>query len=186
MAVNKIVYAGNSLIDLTDDTVTADKLSEGITAHDKSGNKITGTMSGSRPIYAVSGSFTLAEDTKRIIVEHSLGVVPNFAVIYYNVSYNPSGKINYRPIMSVAHDGKESGFYWKLGPYSETVLASEMMKYDLTSTKPPSPYNTAAPIAISYNANESTITFGYSDSTKLSDYYLGASVPWYWIVGVIG
>ena len=47
MAVNKIVYAGNSLIDLTDDTVTADKLSEGITAHDKSGNKITGTMTSS-------------------------------------------------------------------------------------------------------------------------------------------
>lgn len=45
MAINKIVYAGNSLIDLTDDTVTSDKLAEGITAHDKSGNKITGTMS---------------------------------------------------------------------------------------------------------------------------------------------
>ena len=184
MAVNKIVYAGNSLIDLTDDTVTADKLAEGITAHDKSGNKITGSMSESRPIYAVSGSFTLTEDTKRIVVEHNLGVVPNFAVIYYKVSY--SGKKNYRPIISVAHNGEETGAWWKLGPYSQTVVQFGVMDYDLTSTKPPSPYNTAAPIAICSNANESSITFGYSDSTKLSDYYLGASIPWYWIVGVIG
>ena len=47
MAVNKIVFGSNVLIDLTADTVTADKLSEGITAHDKSGNKITGTMTSS-------------------------------------------------------------------------------------------------------------------------------------------
>ena len=185
MAVNKIVYAGNSLIDLTDDTVTADKLAEGITAHDKSGNKITGTMSGSRPIYAVSGSFTLAEDTKRIIVEHNLGVVPNFAVIYYNISYN-SGKKNYRPIISIAHNGKETGVCWNLGPYSQTVSRFDIMDYDLTSTKPPSPYSTASYIAICSNANESTITFGYSDATKFSDFYLGASIPWHWIVGVIG
>lgn len=185
MAVNKIVYAGNSLIDLTDDTVTADKLSEGITAHDKSGNKITGTMSGSRPIYAVSGSFTLAEDTKRIIVEHNLGVVPNFAVIYYNISYN-AGKKNYRPIISIAHNGDETGACWYLGPYSQTVVRLDIMDYDLTSTKPPSPYSTASCIAICSNANESTITFGYSDATKFSDFYLGASIPWHWIVGVIG
>lgn len=40
---NKIIYGGKVLIDLTSDTVTADKLAEGITAHDKSGATITGT-----------------------------------------------------------------------------------------------------------------------------------------------
>ena len=40
---NKIIYGGQTLIDLTADTVTADKLTEGITAHDKSGATITGT-----------------------------------------------------------------------------------------------------------------------------------------------
>lgn len=40
---NKIIYGGQTLIDLTADTVTADKLAEGITAHDKSGAIITGT-----------------------------------------------------------------------------------------------------------------------------------------------
>ena len=43
MAINKVIYGGTTLIDLTADTVTADKLAEGITAHDKSGAVITGT-----------------------------------------------------------------------------------------------------------------------------------------------
>lgn len=42
MAYNKIIYGGNTLLDLTGDTVTKDKLLSGITAHDKAGNIITG------------------------------------------------------------------------------------------------------------------------------------------------
>ena len=42
---NKIIYGGKTLLDLTADTVTPDKLAEGITAHDKSGAAITGTAS---------------------------------------------------------------------------------------------------------------------------------------------
>ena len=41
--VNKVVYGGTVLIDLTGDTVTADKVLSGYTAHDKSGETITGT-----------------------------------------------------------------------------------------------------------------------------------------------
>lgn len=40
---NKVIYDGKTLIDLTGDTVTADKLLKDITAHDKSGATITGT-----------------------------------------------------------------------------------------------------------------------------------------------
>lgn len=43
MAYNKIVYGNDTLIDLTSDTVTADDLKLGVTAHDKSGEVITGT-----------------------------------------------------------------------------------------------------------------------------------------------
>ena len=43
MGKNKIIYGGNVLIDLTADTVSADKLLSGITAHDKSGEIIAGT-----------------------------------------------------------------------------------------------------------------------------------------------
>lgn len=41
--VSKIVYGGETLIDLTADTVTADKLLKDTTAHAKDGNIITGT-----------------------------------------------------------------------------------------------------------------------------------------------
>lgn len=44
MNTSKVIYAGDTLIDLTNDTVTADTLAEGVTAHDAAGNLITGTM----------------------------------------------------------------------------------------------------------------------------------------------
>lgn len=44
MAVNKVVYNGDTLIDLSSDTVTADKLLQGVTAHDAAGNLIVGTL----------------------------------------------------------------------------------------------------------------------------------------------
>jgi hypothetical protein len=43
MAINKVIYGGNTLIDLTGDTITANDLLSGKTAHDKSGATITGT-----------------------------------------------------------------------------------------------------------------------------------------------
>lgn len=46
MAVNKVVINDEIKIDLTSDTVSPDTLSKGITAHDKSGNVIVGTMEG--------------------------------------------------------------------------------------------------------------------------------------------
>lgn len=42
MAKNKVIFDGEVLVDLTGDTVTPDKLLNGITAHDKSGEIITG------------------------------------------------------------------------------------------------------------------------------------------------
>lgn len=43
MAINKIIYGGDTLIDLTSDTVDASHLLSGYKAHDRSGAIITGT-----------------------------------------------------------------------------------------------------------------------------------------------
>lgn len=51
MAVNKVEYAGKVLLDLTEDTVTEDRLLEGAVAHDKTGKQIVGAL------------INLAEDT---------------------------------------------------------------------------------------------------------------------------
>lgn len=54
MAVNKIVIDNEIKIDLTADTVSPSTLALGITAHDKSGNIITGTMASSPDAPTVS------------------------------------------------------------------------------------------------------------------------------------
>lgn len=43
-ACSKVIYAGETLIDLTADTVSAEHLEEGYTAHDRAGNSIVGTL----------------------------------------------------------------------------------------------------------------------------------------------
>lgn len=43
MAYNKVIYGGNTLIDLTGDTVTPATMLSGVKAHDKSGEVIKGT-----------------------------------------------------------------------------------------------------------------------------------------------
>lgn len=43
MAISKVIYGGETLIDLTADTVTADKMLSGTKAHGANGEQITGT-----------------------------------------------------------------------------------------------------------------------------------------------
>lgn len=44
MAVNKVVYGTTVLVDLTSDTVTAETLKQGITAHGADGSRVVGTL----------------------------------------------------------------------------------------------------------------------------------------------
>ena len=61
MSVNKVVYDGSTLIDLTNDSVTPGVLLKGVTAHDASGAKIVGT--------AVGG--LTQEEVEAIVLAHS-------------------------------------------------------------------------------------------------------------------
>ena len=55
MGINKVQYGNTVLIDLTSDTVTADKLMQGYTAHDRTGALITGLiMDGDNLGYGLS------------------------------------------------------------------------------------------------------------------------------------
>lgn len=44
MAINKVIFGNQILVDLTNDTITPEDLRSGIIAHDKSGALITGSM----------------------------------------------------------------------------------------------------------------------------------------------
>lgn len=62
MAVNKIVIDNEIKIDLTADTVSPSTLALGITAHDKSGNIITGTMASSPDAAPTASELTIGGD----------------------------------------------------------------------------------------------------------------------------
>lgn len=47
--VNQVIVNGETILDLTNDTVTASDLAKGVTAHDKSGTAITGTVEVGHP-----------------------------------------------------------------------------------------------------------------------------------------
>lgn len=54
----KAIINGETIIDLTQDTVTADKMVSGVTAHDKSGKQITGTMGELAGLAYTGGAIT--------------------------------------------------------------------------------------------------------------------------------
>lgn len=56
MAVNKVIYDGTTLVDLTDNTVTSDTMLAGVTATDRSGEQITGTYVDEDTTYTLTKS----------------------------------------------------------------------------------------------------------------------------------
>ena len=88
MATNKVVYGSTVLIDLTADTVTADKILTNYTAHDASGATITGTCdydvnSQSATVQVaeiLSGKTAYARGTKLT------GTMPNNAAVSLTIS----------------------------------------------------------------------------------------------------
>lgn len=141
MAVNKIIYGNNSLLDLSSDTLTyADQLLEGITAHAKDGNIITGTLAGGSGVVFASGTFTVASDTATngYVITHNLGVIPQIFILtakYYmsannynicsygviaenirNVGYNSSNKYAF------FYSQKGNGYSLRLGLDSNKTI----------------------------------------------------------------
>ena len=46
MAINKVIYGGETLMDITDSTVTPETLAEGVSSYNAAGERIIGTMTG--------------------------------------------------------------------------------------------------------------------------------------------
>lgn len=60
MAINKVEYGGNTLIDLTGDTLeSADQLLSGITAHARDGSQITGNIPDNGNVSATIDGLTV-------------------------------------------------------------------------------------------------------------------------------
>lgn len=123
MANNKVVLSnGTVLMDLTSDTVTADKLLKGYTAHDCHGNKITGTAStGSGGIDTSDGTLVAEK-----VVQGYVG---------YSKGSKITGTLNYRSMSAGAdHMIKDSSSRIAMDytPTSDLLLGNKSAKITLT------------------------------------------------------
>ena len=86
--VNKVIYGGKTLIDLTADTVSEDKVLEGITFHDKSGESGIGTCTyhSDTSDATVAVAEVLLGKTFYARGAKSVGTMPNNGAITGNIS----------------------------------------------------------------------------------------------------
>lgn len=86
--VNKVIYGGEVLIDLTTDTVTASDILKGKTAHDKSGAVITGTCEYDADTSDATAAATeiLANKTAYVDGAKVTGSMPNRGAVTGTIS----------------------------------------------------------------------------------------------------
>ena len=125
--VNKIVYGNTVLIDLTADTVTDDKILASYTAHDASGNIITGTcdfdvnsqdatvkvaeMLIGKTAYARGTKLTGTLEPSSAIKVHSKTVTPKTTqqTILPDEGYDYLAQVTVNPIPYVETDNSAGG-----------------------------------------------------------------------------
>ena len=90
MGVSKVVYNGDTLIDLTSDTVAADKLLSGYTAHAANGEKLTGTyVPSTEPIDL--NNLQVVETRSNQTASRTITTKPNNLIVF---GYTVSGTTN--------------------------------------------------------------------------------------------
>ena len=119
MAINKIIVDGVTKIDLSQDTVTADKVLQGLTFHDATGSLCTGTMStGGVDVGDITLYTKLAYTYDQYVANSSTA---GQATVYFE-----DGSNSYN-----------AGFFY-ISVYSDGSIESIVEGYKYTSATPPS------------------------------------------------
>ena len=128
MAVNKVVYnteqGAETLIDLTNDSVTPETLAEGTTAHDMSGNVITGLASRISITQQAGESESLVMSQKAVtdLVAEAIGTGGGGTTEYETVD-----SVEDMTDTSKQYVLKETGTIWTYGEVTENVNVNEQI-----------------------------------------------------------
>ena len=120
---NKIIYGGETLIDLTGDTATESDVASGKTFHLASGVQVTGTLASC----STATCATITSSSSREVTFTSLPKEPSwFIVLNDGVASSQSGVAVQRPFVSALYDG--TNFVAVIG-YSSSSSANVSVFY---------------------------------------------------------
>lgn len=127
MGVSKVIFGNTTLIDLTSDTVTADKLKQGYTAHGADGSLITGTNTDDADTSDATAvdSELLATKTAYVNGNKLTGTMPNRGSVSGSIS-SLSTPYN---IQSGYHDG---GGSVSIDSTEAAKIVAENIRKDIT------------------------------------------------------
>lgn len=163
MAINKVQYGNTVLLDLTSDTVTADKLMQGYTAHDRTGALITGTATGG----GGTGGVTQDQDGYLVLDDQpgSGSVTVESLSVTQNGTYTaPTGKA-YSPVTVNVSGG--GGLVYEEGIYEpDEDISDDWISFNGTHTQAPFYYQIwdVSETAFSINSN---YFVGYNNGAQL-------------------
>ena len=167
MAVNKVVYGGSTLIDLTSDTVSPETLASGVKAHNAKGEQILGEMlAGGMPDGVAYGEVQIT----------------NTSTSTMNVNIVTTDEVGFVP----------THFYLWRENFDATANSVHSYQYDVFGTqynRKNSRYanNTRALSAISATTNWTTNTAGHlylsgkQISVRSTSSYICRAGKWKWI-----
>lgn len=125
--INKVIYGGNVLLDLTGDTVTPSDLAYGVKAHDNSGTQITGTSTKDSDTTDANATAAEILTTKTAYVNKNkiTGTMPNRGQVTGTIST----KAGTYTIQNGYHDG--SGTVG-ISSTEQTKIIAENIKSGIT------------------------------------------------------
>ena len=129
------------------------------------------------------GTFTPSANVTNYTVNHGLGKTPNFAAFCMETSYSSKA---YNTVMAITPLDKPGKVFAVYSAASATSYGKTSANHQLTDTTT-SDNGTGRYARVIHSANAETITFGPTADNTLVSSGLGlkASVPYFWVVGVI-
>ena len=171
MAINKIIYNGGTLIDLTGDTVTADKLMQGYTAHDKTGTAIIGTATGGG-----TEAGTVYQDAQGyLVLDDEAGTHVNVTSLSVteNGTYTAPTGVAYSPV-TVSVSGGGGGLEYEEGTWTPTEnVAQPVISFSNTHSSPPM----FVMMADATGTDDTTASTNYGFAYSSFYEYTGQAVP---------